>query len=599
MADNQDTTRMSTRTNIFRRLCCVLATLGALGVGGPAFAETGGEQPAVPVEIVSVDLTDYPRIRTVFTSASPYPHFVRQSEIPGFRLSEVYGDQEWTVFGGGDSGRPPEFRTVRVAADQLNLVMIIDATKSMPAPAFRGAIAAAREMVAQLGEADRVALYSLAGEPELLSGFSGDREKLKRTLADIQRKGKVTRVYDALYSGLYTAQKALGSLDRSAAAFADQSSGGEARTAVLLLTDARDEDSFLNDEDCLALSELGRRMSIPIYVGLYGRSKKSEPRLLKRLTLITGGELLTNPAPDQAGDLLREFRRLPRGYYEITYTSPAAELGQAGPGAKVRQRVALLSNGSEYANVYDYQVPFWAWVQLQLFTIQGFLFVLLFLICVLLLVLFWILRRQGRRGIAPIREVRAEAQSSQTSAQTNLAGDRIPPYPDDSGDAGDARDIAPYLLGDRADIEPGQVHEHGRRHGHYESAGVLMDDERTLYMREYTYRTTQMAVRQGVAYRRAALILENRGGEARQQYDLFLDTTVLGSGRWANIPLRDETVSAVHAKVKRIDQRYIAYDLLSAGGVYINGRKLLRPRALHDGDELRIGRSRFTFRGVK
>jgi pSer/pThr/pTyr-binding forkhead associated (FHA) protein len=116
-------------------------------------------------------------------------------------------------------------------------------------------------------------------------------------------------------------------------------------------------------------------------------------------------------------------------------------------------------------------------------------------------------------------------------------------------------------------------------------------------MREYTYRVTQMAVRQGKAYRRATLILEPRGEQPHREYDLFLETTVVGSGRWANIPLRDESVSAVHAKIKKVDQRFIVYDLLSAGGVYLNGRKLLRPRALRDGDELRIGRTRFRFRG--
>ncbi|MEQ9365133.1 MAG: FHA domain-containing protein, partial [Leptospirales bacterium] len=425
-----------------------------------------------------------------------------------------------------------------------------------------------------------------------------------------KREGEITRVFDTLYSGLYTAQKALGSLDRSVADF-NRPPAGESRTVVLLLTDARDEDSFLNDEDCLKLSELGRRMSIPIYVGLYDRGGRSRPRLLKRLTLITGGALMRNPGPTEAADLLREFRRLPRAYYEISYHSPAALHGSVFPGATVRQRVALISNGSDYANIYDYQVPFWAWCKMHLFTIYGLLFVLVLLICLLLLMLFWMLRRSRDRGLAPIREVPSRHSTARrgTGVVSRTDGDAIPPLHEGDGAAPDyasadsgrhpqnpdetAPDIEPYLLAGHHDLEPGTVFAHS------EPAGVLMDDERTLYMREYTYRTTQMAVRQGVKYRRASLVLELRGGESSREYDLFLETTVVGSGRWANIPLRDETVSAVHAKVKRIDQRFIIYDLLSASGVYINGRKLLRPRALHDGDEIRVGRSRFSFRGVR
>ena len=576
----------------------------------PVQGDAAASGELAPVEIRDVDLADYPRVRVMFSAASPYPRFVARDDAPGFRLSEAYGDAEWPVFNNqdasdvaegsaspGGTGRAPALRTIRVAAERLNLVVIVDSTKSMPAKAFRAALSTARSLAAGLGSGDRMALYSFAGEPQLLSGFTGDKEKLERKLSAIKRQGKITRVFDTLYSGLYTAQKALGSLNRSAADF-NRPPAGESRTMVLLLTDARDEDSFLNDEDCLKLSELGRRMSIPIYVGLYGRAQDSQPRLLKRLTLITGGELLSNPQSAQAPDLLREFRRLPRAYYEIAYDSPAAVHGTVYPGAKVRQRIALLANGSEYANVFDYRVPFWSWWQMQLFTLNGLLFVLILLICILLMLIFWLLNRSRERSLAPVRETRipplgsgtGEAGGSSAPGGGDVAATAAS-YRDE--DAEDAPDIAPYLLAGHQDVVPGTVVSHG------EPAGVLMDDERTLYMREYTYRTTQMAVRQGIKYRRASMILELRGGESNREYDLFLETTVIGSGRWANIPLRDDTVSAVHAKIKRVDERFIIYDLLSAGGVYLNGRKLLRPRALRDGDQLRLGRARFQFRGVR
>ena len=83
----------------------------------------------------------------------------------------------------------------------------------------------------------------------------------------------------------------------------------------------------------------------------------------------------------------------------------------------------------------------------------------------------------------------------------------------------------------------------------------------------------------------------------KRVYDLFLDSTLLGSGRWAHIPVRDPLASPVHARIKKIDKRFVLYDMLSGSGLYVNNRKLLRPRGLKHGDEIRIGRIVYTFLG--
>ncbi|HMZ37953.1 MAG TPA: FHA domain-containing protein, partial [Leptospiraceae bacterium] len=82
-----------------------------------------------------------------------------------------------------------------------------------------------------------------------------------------------------------------------------------------------------------------------------------------------------------------------------------------------------------------------------------------------------------------------------------------------------------------------------------------------------------------------------------REYDLFLENTALGSGRWASIRVEDSGAAKVHAKVKRVDSRYVLYDLMGGSSVFLNGKKLLRPRGLHDGDEIKLGRSVFQFRG--
>lgn len=565
-----------------------------------------------PVEIRSVDFADYPRLRLRFSSAPPQPAFARGADSSSAGLASPRGDQFRVAERVGSTAgtlRPVpagglNISTLRTEAEQLNLVLIVDSTRSMPAKAFRRSLAFARGLAGALQPDDRMAIYSLAGEPSLLTNFTGDRVKLAEVLGQIQRQGKTTRVYDTLYSGLYTAQQALGSLQSSAASqnarlspTARRASLGESRTAVLLLTDARDEDSFLSDEDCRELSELGRRMSIPIFVGVYSPTAASQIDRLQRLSYISGGQLIREARADAAASELNNLRRLPRAYFAAEYTSPAAMAGEVWPGVPVQMELARQnsSSGSEYVHTLEYRVPFGIWLRAWLSEnlLVGILLALLLLL--LLLLLFWLTTRRRRERLL-------ERERSQVRAETIAeAQASIPPMPATAQARGGEEaavdgtpDIAPYLLASHADGDPlpGEVRDTGSS----DPAGVLMDDERTLYMREYTYRTTQLAVRQGPAYQRAMLISE-RPGETRREYDLFLDTTVLGSGRWSNIPLRDPSVSAVHAKIKRIDGRFVLYDLLSAGGVYVNGRKLLRPRALREGDELRIGRSRFSFHG--
>lgn len=73
----------------------------------------------------------------------------------------------------------------------------------------------------------------------------------------------------------------------------------------------------------------------------------------------------------------------------------------------------------------------------------------------------------------------------------------------------------------------------------------------------------------------------------------------LGSTDENTIQLEDMGVSGRHARIRRVEGGYYLYDLISDSGTYLNGRKLLRPKLLHDWDEIRVGKSSFIFRGVK
>jgi diguanylate cyclase (GGDEF)-like protein len=72
------------------------------------------------------------------------------------------------------------------------------------------------------------------------------------------------------------------------------------------------------------------------------------------------------------------------------------------------------------------------------------------------------------------------------------------------------------------------------------------------------------------------------------------DTTVIGRGSQADLVVRDEIASRLHAEITRLDagggcQEYYISDLESTNGTYLNGAKLISQQLLEDGDKIKIG----------
>lgn len=72
----------------------------------------------------------------------------------------------------------------------------------------------------------------------------------------------------------------------------------------------------------------------------------------------------------------------------------------------------------------------------------------------------------------------------------------------------------------------------------------------------------------------------------------------LGRSSSCDLPLNDTECSRRHALVnpQQGGETWVV-DLGSTNGTYVNGRRILRPTRLADGDKLLVGRSEFTFRG--
>ncbi len=93
------------------------------------------------------------------------------------------------------------------------------------------------------------------------------------------------------------------------------------------------------------------------------------------------------------------------------------------------------------------------------------------------------------------------------------------------------------------------------------------------------------------------LLVQKDGLHRGKRHTLGKNDTIIGSGDNTHIRIRDASVSSQHAKIAAKGGSFIIFDLISDGGTQLNGKKLLRPKALHDWDEIKVGKTVLIFRG--
>lgn len=83
------------------------------------------------------------------------------------------------------------------------------------------------------------------------------------------------------------------------------------------------------------------------------------------------------------------------------------------------------------------------------------------------------------------------------------------------------------------------------------------------------------------------LILQTIGQED-QCWLLDRDVVTIGRREDNDIVLPNRQVSRLHARIERQGDRYILHDCGSKNGTFVNGRRVLAPYPLTDGDEIQV-----------
>ncbi len=94
-----------------------------------------------------------------------------------------------------------------------------------------------------------------------------------------------------------------------------------------------------------------------------------------------------------------------------------------------------------------------------------------------------------------------------------------------------------------------------------------------------------------------AFLIQKEGPNPGRQFNITMDEIEIGNSTSNDLILKDITISNKQAKIKKINGTYYIYDSVSQRGTFVNGKKILKPKALRDFDEIRLGRTLLLFRG--
>lgn len=472
--------------------------------------------------------------------------------------------------------------TVKLATEQNGFLyaVVIDATKSVPPAHFKKSIVAAQSLVEDMPEKAQMAVFRINGKPTQLQKFTSNRKSLDSALKKMNRTGKVTRIYDSLFYALR---------ETSATAKKNKMKVG----ALILFTDGRDEGSYLTEQDCIDIAAKGHDFEIPIFVVLNGSAKNE--RLFKRLALRSGGELfsqrvsfdqLESTSARADGSEPKETNQIEN--LQIRYTS-LLPFWKAWPGSEI---TVMAYYDDLLLGTTTYNVP----------GVHSFigahpvifgLLLLLFFACISFIVWLFLFIRQRNLN------------ETEIESKLNISESHAQPYIEQYGDVFiDMRDPqynAPVEMGKM--IETAPETENSRSDIQYSSIATSSNkkfesDAISANMKERAYIVLQMTLKEAQAYNLGVLIRKTRDmNRMDHRYDLFLDETYIGNGPSATLPTQDQALAGIHAKVRRINKKYILFDLGGRAGTFLNGKKVLRPMPLRSGDEIRMGHSLFVFQG--
>jgi len=457
-----------------------------------------------------------------------------------------------------------------ISTNEKIYTILLDSTLSLSKKDFELLKEYIKNFIKEKNKNDLISLYKINGSANRVINFTKSEKKLLTKLDGIKRQGKQTNIYDALYKVLHDLYKF--SKNRK------EEIGG-----VILFTDAKEETSKLDAKDIEDLIKFGTKFEIPIYFVIVGNKKIQSA--FEKISLKTGGELFYNEFNPklikekdqviQQDDIYIYIKRL-----KISYKSSLSEV-YFRYSSKINTTI-LYNNNPLFSFEYEF-------INIYLWLVLGIILILL----IIFIIYFYVKYQKNQKLKKALSEKKEKIDFPEPEIGEVFADLRqYKDVPEKKYIETEEKSDIPLIAQNW--VEP--------------SYAPYLDDPlvrkqfsketMTLSLKEKSYVVLQMALKEAPKYSHAMLIKKDREGlGADKKYDIFLDEVYIGSSSAAHIPIRDSAVSHIHAKIKRIDNKYILFDLMSLAGTYLNGKKVLRPMPLRHNDEIRMGHTIFRFVG--
>jgi len=403
----------------------------------------------------------------------------------------------------------------------VSCVVAVDVSGSMAKDQrIEHAKVVATDFVRRLDAKDRIALIAFGTQVTLIHDFTNDRSALESAIASFRpEETGYTHLFDALSQSQKLAL-----------------SQPSERQLIVILTDGKDEGSFLREDDIIAESQ---KSNLPVYAMGFGVQADIAERVLGRIATLTGGSYQYAMTYQELSGIFARLGDDLRNEFVVEYETSLPSDGQ------VHEVSLKVTVGSEsLTSVRKLETPiragFWTTRRVILAVAGG----------VLLIVVVGLFIRRRRSG----EKVQEEEIVEKGSVAVRES---------DTVDASAPQRAKPVPVG---------------------RSTVAMEDDKTRVIGSSAPVKAWFVLREG----------KSRGEE------LMVDKipATIGRGSKADVRLQDQTVSAQHAKLFLEGSAVILNDLASTNGTFVNGAKVVRIE-VKDNDRVRFGEIETVFKCVR
>jgi len=450
-----------------------------------------------------------------------------------------------------------DFKTLQ--SDTNAFLLLVDISKSMAEQKIgnqsrlQASIQAVEEFITNKRDQDYIAIVAFAGEHYIYSIFSRDFDVLIAGLNKLKNVD-VGLPYTALYDSILFGCDLFSEMPEE-----------KVHKMIILLTDAVDNKSKTNfDNVCgLVQRELIRINCIGIL------DKSIDKTTLEKLSLISGGLFRVVKTPEEISEFYRDILRKFPSRIKFSYISTTE------PGA---DRELVVSHNEGGTSINQFLEPIVGNTFLWIWYAGGGLL----LVVIIIIVIIISIKRRKR--------LMETQQASFSKIQTNS----IKPLPTskhdvsfrDIGQISDTKIGGLPLRNQQDDDKRTHLRDNGEQFRSPSQRGI--DSDHRIRKPEKTVllgKDTQPPV---------AWLVIIKGPRKGKTFDIKSDFTI-GRDLSCDLVLNDTAISAKHAQIKRVDNKFHIYDLASTNGVWVNGEKVFH-KEINDGCKITLGESEMIFK---